>query len=620
MRKFCTVVAMMSLLLLTPGSAYGQTLPASTFVLANFMSWLPGATAQTTQPAAPPPQANPPPAQAAQPPAPPPPVVSDKPPELDCSTAAQSASPPDGNESLKLVQDTATTWQPMGGTTRFTIKGNDLSPGKFQVVDCFQWSGAKKWQRGAPLQVLDTKDGEITLGATLPTEVLLNEQTPNWFCDSFPGWRWAFSIDCGRRFHALYDGLGFVPVAYMRILAQGSGNWKTLDVTLPVGVTHHWSALLIALFFVGLAWWIVLRLAKARPAIRGGPFIRVITNRNGYASLSQFQITLWTFVIGGGAIYVMALSGSLIDIPAQALTLLGISGLTVLGASLPGATASANPPAPAANAATPGMASGLTTLGPASDTSVVLTWRAPDIGTPAAAYTVERKDGGGWTQIAGTSDPLLAVTGLTPNAPYQFRVTATDAQGTLGAASPPFPVQTAAAPLGAAPGAPGGVVAVPLPGAAGESGVTLNWIAPAGAPPDGYVVNYRSTPGTGTPWYTAGPIFGSNCTITGLRQGTPHEFRVAAVSNGAIGQWTAPTTTSTRAHQPGYADLIIWDGRNEVDVTRIQMLLFTVIAAAFVLLQIWRDSVIPDIPAGMLVLMGISNGVYLTAKFIPPQR
>jgi hypothetical protein len=266
------------------------------------------------------------------------------------------------------------------------------------------------------------------------------------------------------------------------------------------------------------------------------------------------------------------------------------------------------------------MVSGLTILGPASDTSVVLTWREPVIGTPAAAYIVERKDGAGWTQVAGTPDPFLVITGLTPNAPYQFRVTATDAQGTPGAASPPFPVQTAAAPLAATPGAPGGVVATPLPGAAGESGVTLIWAAPAGAPPDGYVVSYRATPGTGSPWFTAGPIFGSNCTITGLRQGAPHEFRVAAVGNGAIGQWTAPTTTPTRPHQPGYSDLIIWDGRNEVDVTRIQMLLFTVIAAAFVLLQIWRDSVIPDIPAGMLTLMGISNGVYLAAKFIPPQR
>ena len=57
-----------------------------------------------------------------------------------------------------------------------------------------------------------------------------------------------------------------------------------------------------------------------------------------------------------------------------------------------------------------------------------------------------------------------------------------------------------------------------------------------------------------------------------------------------------------------------------MDVTRVQMLLFTVIAAGFVLLQIGRESEIPEIPAGILVLMGISNGVYLTAKFIPPQR
>ena len=52
----------------------------------------------------------------------------------------------------------------------------------------------------------------------------------------------------------------------------------------------------------------------------------------------------------------------------------------------------------------------------------------------------------------------------------------------------------------------------------------------------------------------------------------------------------------------------------EIDVTRFQMLLFTLITAAFVLMNVVTTYVIPDIPTGFLTLMGISNGVYLGAK------
>ena len=57
--------------------------------------------------------------------------------------------------------------------------------------------------------------------------------------------------------------------------------------------------------------------------------------------------------------------------------------------------------------------------------------------------------------------------------------------------------------------------------------------------------------------------------------------------------------------------------QREVDVTRVQMLFFTVITAIFVGLTVLVIGEIPDIPQGFLLLMGISNGVYLTAKFVP---
>jgi hypothetical protein len=43
-----------------------------------------------------------------------------------------------------------------------------------------------------------------------------------------------------------------------------------------------------------------------------------------------------------------------------------------------------------------------------------------------------------------------------------------------------------------------------------------------------------------------------------------------------------------------------------------------VISASFVLLKVVTSYVIPDIPDGYLLLMGISNGVYVGGKFAKP--
>jgi hypothetical protein len=61
------------------------------------------------------------------------------------------------------------------------------------------------------------------------------------------------------------------------------------------------------------------------------------------------------------------------------------------------------------------------------------------------------------------------------------------------------------------------------------------------------------------------------------------------------------------------------DGVDEIDVTRVQMLFFTVVTALFVALKILATFTIPEIPPGFLLLMGISNGIYLSNKFIPNQ-
>jgi hypothetical protein len=64
------------------------------------------------------------------------------------------------------------------------------------------------------------------------------------------------------------------------------------------------------------------------------PVIRLITTPDGYASLSQLQLVLWTFVVAASAVYVMVLSGELIEVTSGTLVLLGISGAVSVGTKL----------------------------------------------------------------------------------------------------------------------------------------------------------------------------------------------------------------------------------------------------------------------------------------------
>jgi len=71
-----------------------------------------------------------------------------------------------------------------------------------------------------------------------------------------------------------------------------------------------------------------------------------------------------------------------------------------------------------------------------------------------------------------------------------------------------------------------------------------------------------------------------------------------------------------------WSDLIVSDvnGQREIDVTRVQMLYFTLITAVFVVMRVLTTYVIPEIPQGFQVLMGISNAVYFGSKVAQPPQ
>jgi len=77
------------------------------------------------------------------------------------------------------------------------------------------------------------------------------------------------------------------------------------------------------------------------------------------------------------------------------------------------------------------------------------------------------------------------------------------------------------------------------------------------------------------------------------------------------------------AQIPRWSDLIVNESvkddgtrTREIDVTRFQMLLFTLITAAFVLVNVLTTYVIPEISVGFQTLLGISNGVYMGSKIV----
>jgi len=98
--------------------------------------------------------------------------------------------------------------------------------------------------------------------------------------------------------------------------------------------------------------------------------------------------------------------------------------------------------------------------------------------------------------------------------------------------------------------------------------------------------------------------------------GTAYEVQLAAVKDGLLGAWSGGFVTVTEKREPQWSDLVVWDGTNEMDVTRVQMLFFTLIAAFFVILDIVNDRGIPKVPDGIVQLLGLSNGIYVGGRYL----
>jgi hypothetical protein len=85
-------------------------------------------------------------------------------------------------------------------------------------------------------------------------------------------------------------------------------------------------------------------------------------------------------------------------------------------------------------------------------------------------------------------------------------------------------------------------------------------------------------------------------------------------------QTAANPAPAVSQRKPMWSDLIVNEvnGQRQIDVTRVQMLYFTLITATFVVMRVLTTYVIPEIPQGFQILMGISNAVYFGSKVAQP--
>jgi hypothetical protein len=395
---------------------------------------------------------------------------------VDCKTPTSDL--PHGAEHgpISVTVNAATVWQPRGGEVLIAVTGDPADFSGVSFKACFGWNdaGANEYFSADNLKRVDwyygfvnvrppDVSGTVNLGVIVPPLPL----APTQF---FTRW-----FGTGRS-----SGLGLVPVADLRLIAYTKDR-VLFDEVRPVGITTVLLALIVAagalvIAIIGLHRLTVgpqpLKLPKPQrtrrqriAAVRNAIFspnwiLTLIQTPDGRASLSAFQVLLWTLVVAVSAMYVMTLSGNLINLTSGTLTLLGIAGAA------------------------------------------------------------------------------------------------------------------------------------------------------------GLIASYTDSPGTDSP---GGPSSGAGATGSGVTGAALTGATGAAPSPAAGATGSGPSSaTETRAADPvvaGWRDLILDPENRKPDISRTQMLLFTVVSAAFVVIQVLNYYVIPDIPAGYQILIGISNGLYVGRKF-----
>lgn len=195
-------------------------------------------------------------------------------------------------------------------------------------------------------------------------------------------------------------------------------------------------------------------------------------------------------------------------------------------------------------ATSPAALPGAPTLGAvtAGANQIAVSWTAPasNGGFAITDYTIEYSSDSGstWTAFPHTASTatVITITGLTNGTTYIVRVKAVTSIG-----AGPASANSSAQLVAAAPGQPNAPTLVN-----GDAQVQVNWVAPAsnGCAISAYKIEY-STNG-GSIWLQAtSTASGTSFTVTGLTNGTAHQFRVSATNCMGFGAVSAASTAVT---------------------------------------------------------------------------
>jgi hypothetical protein len=101
-------------------------------------------------------------------------------------------------------------------------------------------------------------------------------------------------------------------------------------------------------------------------------------------------------------------------------------------------------------------------------------------------------------------------------------------------------------------------------------------------------------------------------TLLGIAGGSSVLAKITASVKDGGGREILNGKTNGPQIVPNWLDLFKSEGRP--DLYKFQLALFTTLAAFFVIGKIFKTTHFPELPAGLLTLIGISNGVYLASK------
>jgi len=229
---------------------------------------------------------------------------------------------------IVLSLDPDTLWRPRGAEVRFVVASRSGGVSVSKVRVCFGWSNPgvpesaiNQLVGSTQVRSVPTDNGSVESGAILP----VLQPVP---------WRDWWPLRVIQRNDFVYTGGYAVPVADM-VVAITLASGQTITTSAQVGATSvavGWAMVLVSM---GFFWGTLAVVANKRRMAGRTLMLRVVSTPDGYASLSQFQVLLWTNVVGLCAVYVITLSGNLIPISVGTLTLLGIASGSALVARLP---------------------------------------------------------------------------------------------------------------------------------------------------------------------------------------------------------------------------------------------------------------------------------------------